>query len=282
MSKKKVSKGQEANQQHGRRSKRRALVVVALILCLGMISLLLAQWRGMRSSLGLLAPVPTPTPTPQLSKEYIYAGGKLIATEEPNNGGGSSILSAPASLVATGASSTQINLTWGAATGGTVDHYQVERMQSLSSGFTVVNSNVPTNSYNETVSTGTANLYRVRAVDSSNNFTNYSNLDLATAITFTDDPLVSGTTIIKAQHILELRQAINAIRSLANLQAATWTDASPQGVSIKAVHVQEMRTNLDQALNALSLPVQSYTDSTLSSTLSIKRVHFDELRQAVK
>jgi hypothetical protein len=282
MSKKKASKGQESNQQHGRRSRRRSLGIVALILCLGMTSLLLAQWRGMRSSLGPLAPLPTPTPTLQLSKEYIYAGGKLIATEEPNNGGGSSPLSPPSSLIATGTSSTQINLTWTAATGGTVDHYQVERMQSLSSGFAVVAPTVSATSYNETVNAGSAYIYRVRAVDSSNNLTNYSNLDLATALTFTDDPLVAGTTTIKAQHLTELRQAVNAVHVLAGLGDITWTNPSPAGVAIKAVHVQEMRTNLDQALNALSLPVQSYTDPALSSALSIKRVHFDELRQRVK
>jgi hypothetical protein len=53
------------------------------------------------------------------------------------------------------------------------------------------------------------------------------------AITFTDDPLTTGVTTVKAQHLQELRQAVNAVRGVAGLTAATWTDASLTSVVIK-------------------------------------------------
>src|SRR5258707_5306042 len=41
---------------------------------------------------------------------------------------------------------------------------------------------------------------------------------------FTDDSIVIGATMVKAQHILELRQAVDAMRAVAGLGGAPWTD----------------------------------------------------------
>ena len=284
MSKKKAGKRQKSQSQKLKsRSRRKSLIVIALILCLGLTSLILAQWRSVRSPFGALSPSPQPSPTPQLSKEYIYAGGRLIATEEPT-GGGSSPLSAPTGLTATATPSAQISLSWTASTGGTVDHYQVERCQNFAPNcYSVVAANVPTINYSDTtVSAGSAYLYRVRAVDTAGNFSNYSSIDLATAITFLDDPLSVGTAV-KAQHITELRQAINAVRTVANLSGATWDNSVQPGDSIRAIDIQELRNNLDQARSALGLTAMSYTDPTLSvGTTLIRKDHINELRQGVK
>jgi hypothetical protein len=62
--------------------------VIALILCLLTAGVTLARWGGANNPL-IADNTPQPTPTPgkfdpkNPSKEYIYAGGKLIATEEP-------------------------------------------------------------------------------------------------------------------------------------------------------------------------------------------------------
>jgi hypothetical protein len=198
----------------------------------------------------------------------------LIATEEPNP------LVAPANLVADTFSSARIDLTWTAAPNA--HHYQVERAANLGGSFTVINSNVPTTTFSDTTVTGVnAYLYRVRSADAVGNLSSPGSIDVATAITFTDNPLIAGTTTIKAQHLTELRQAVNAVRAAANLSAATWTDATLTNVPIKAIHIQELRTNLDQALTAFSLPAGSYTDPSLAGIL-IKQVHIDELRQRVK
>lgn len=276
MAKKKALRRQTPAAVPRRATPRRLAVIIGSLLVLSLVGGMLAQWRAAgvaTKSNSLLTPVPTPTPTPlSLSKEYIYAGGKLVATEEPSNL--STLVSAPAALIATTASAAQINLSWTAST-GPVDHYEIDKTGATSP------ITVTTNSFTDTsVSAGQAYLYKVRAVDAYGHSSLYSNIDLATAVTFLNDPLSSGT-MIKAQHLTELRQAINAVRATAGLSAATWTDASPQGVRIKAIHVQEMRTALDQGLSALGLTVQSYTDPSLTN-MRIKKEHFEQLRDRVK
>lgn len=251
---------------------------VCLIVVLGAVTIA-GPWGtapGIRRVRALfISPPPPPIPPPNSpSKEYIYAGGRLIATEEPNP------LVAPTGLVADTFSGTQVNVTWVAAPNA--HHYQVERAPNLGGTFTVLNSNVATTTYTDsTVTAVNAYLYRVRSADAAGNLSAPGNLDVATAITFTDVPVTAGTTLIKAQHVTELRQAVNAVRATANLSAATWTDATLTDVIVKAVHVQELRTNLDAALTALGLTTSSYTDSSLTG-VAIKSVHIDEIRQRVK
>jgi RHS repeat-associated protein len=98
---------------------------------------------------------------------------------------------------------------------------------------------------------------------------------------FTDDPLPAGIQI-KAVHITELRTAVNQARALAGLAAATWTDNSLSGVAVKVVHITELRSALAAARAALGFSVATYTDPTLTagSTL-VKAVHIQELRQRV-
>jgi len=90
-----------------------------------------------------------------------------------------------------------------------------------------------------------------------------------------------GVTPIKAQHLTELRQAVNATRAIAGLSAATWTHSDLTNALIYAVDVQELRDNLGQALTALSVPATSYDDPQLTvGTTLVKKVHIDQLRQS--
>ena len=101
---------------------------------------------------------------------------------------------------------------------------------------------------------------------------------------FTDDTLVVGVTTAKAQHIIELRQAVDALRAVAGLSAAAWTDPtlSPASAIIKAVHITELRTNLEQAAMLLGYAAGSYTDPGLGGGFVIKRLHIEELRQRIR
>jgi Fibronectin type III domain len=251
------------------RRKRKVVALVALVLCLSLAGGILARWRAARLR-AALTPALTPSTAPgSPSKEYIYAGGRLIATEEPTQG----ISPAPTALVATASSTTQVNISWTAPTGA-VDHYQVERSQNGSS-FTVLSGNPTATSFTDsTASASTAYLYRVRAVDAANNLSAPSAVDLATTIIFTDDPLVASTstvvgTTIMARHLVELRQAVNAVRALAGLSAAIWTYPDPVSVPeaqrrpIYGDDVRDLRTNLDQALSTLGIPVTTYTNPDL-------------------
>jgi hypothetical protein len=100
---------------------------------------------------------------------------------------------------------------------------------------------------------------------------------------FTDDPLIPGVTVIKAVHITELRTAVNQARSRASLSAANWAENISQSVTlIKAAHIVELRTRLDEARAALFLTPASYTDATLTvGVTTVKAVHIQELRQRV-
>ena len=98
MSKKKAHQQQKINQrQRKHHHRRKSLLIAGLILCLGLTSMIMAQLRATRMAgrtnamLASSALLPTPTPSPlTLSKEYIYAGGRLIATEEPQAAAASS------------------------------------------------------------------------------------------------------------------------------------------------------------------------------------------------
>jgi len=94
-------------------------------------------------------------------------------------------LTAPAGLTATAASSTQINLSWTAATetGGTINGYLVERCQGAScTTFTQVGTSTTT-TFNDTGLTASTNYsYRVRAKDAANNMGPYSGTASATTL----------------------------------------------------------------------------------------------------
>jgi hypothetical protein len=100
---------------------------------------------------------------------------------------------------------------------------------------------------------------------------------------FTDDTIVPGVTTAKAQHVVELRQAVDALRAVAGLAGAPWTDPALSGGStIAAVHIVELRSYLEDAAVRLGLGVAAYTDPTLTAGFMIKQVHVEELRQRIR
>jgi hypothetical protein len=101
---------------------------------------------------------------------------------------------------------------------------------------------------------------------------------------FTNDTLVAGVTTAKAQHIIELRQAVDALRAVAGQVSASWANStlSPASTVIKAVHITELRTNLENVAVLLGYPAATYTDQALGSGVVIKRVHIEELRQRIR
>jgi hypothetical protein len=185
---------------------------------------------------------------------------------------------APTGVNAHAISTTQVSVTWNLVVGAT--SYQIFRRAPGSPSFVQVGTSL-TNSFTDTTAVAnTSYLYRVRAVNATG-ASGDSAADLATTVIFTDDPLVARSTLIKAVHLAELRTAVNAVRALAGLAAATFTDAAVRGVVVKAVHINELRTALDAALTALGLPAGGYTD-VLARGVLIKAIHFQEIRNRVK
>ena len=188
--------------------------------------------------------------------------------------------SAPLSFAATATSTSSVSLSWTA--NGLVDHYEIQRGTHRNGSFTTLAPTSGTSFVDNSVSSSTVYIYRVRAVDSQGNYSDF-NTDVASTYTFTDNPLVAGTTLVRAQHIAELRTLVDAVRTAAGLSGAIWTDGSLADVNIKAVHISELRSNLDSALSQLGVTTNSYTDSVLTpGTTTVKAVHAQELRSRVQ
>ena len=100
---------------------------------------------------------------------------------------------------------------------------------------------------------------------------------------FTDDMITAQQTTVKAQHIIELRRAVDALRAVAGLGAAPWTDPSLASSNIiRAIHVLDLRMYLDDAATRLGYATSPYTDSSLTSGFVIKRIHIEELRRRIR
>lgn len=236
------------------------------------------------------------------SKEYIYAGSRLLAIEEAPAGGAA--LAAPRNLEATGVGAptlaehangdTRVVIRWEATPGA--HHYQLERAFVVGGSgpeFRLVYDNIPSNGATDgDVAEGMAFLYRVRAVDAGGRPSEPSNFDLATLVGFSDDPLAgraatSAGTIIRARHLNELRRAADAVRRLVGLAPATYTHSapSPGGASSRRIFlsdVRELRGALDEALGVLGMQRPYVTDPSLTTGTYVKAAHFQEIRDRVR
>jgi hypothetical protein len=100
---------------------------------------------------------------------------------------------------------------------------------------------------------------------------------------FTDVALTAGT-LIKAVHVMELRTAVNNLRARLGLGAFSFADVSlTAGATIaQAVHILELRAALNEVYDALVLSRPSYnTDPSLAAGTTIKAAHITELRGSV-
>lgn len=285
MRKKKTVRTTRPHSKTHRKSRKYVMIgclAAIMLLAFGAIAGPWSSWLGTRRiRSAFFSPAPLPSPN-NPSKEYVYAGTRLVATEEPNP---APALAAPLLVAAATFSQSRIDVTWNAS--ANAHHYVVERagMQG-ESNFAAINSNVTGTTYPDTTVTSVnAYLYRVRAADASGNLSPPSNIDVATAITFEDDPFPAPPTLtpVRASHVTQLRQAINAVRhTVPGMQDYGWAQPINVGSSpIKANDIEEMRTALDQALIQLNLPNGGYTDSSLSNLL-FQKLYITELRNRVK
>jgi hypothetical protein len=187
--------------------------------------------------------------------------------------------SPPATVTATGASSSQINVTFSAVTGA--EYYQIYR-QGAGGGFTLAGTTYGLQFNDTTVAAEKSYLYRVRAFGTAGNAAPDSGVDLGLAMAFNDDPLIATITAIKALHVTQMRTAVNATRELAGLSPASFTDASPAGVTVKAAHVTELRSALDPARALLGLAAQPYSRTLVAGSTIVAAVDVSELRNGVK
>jgi hypothetical protein len=170
---------------------------------------------------------------------------------------------APASLAASAASNTQINLSWtaGTETGGTLTNYLIERCATSGcSNFAQVNTSTTTTFNDLGLTPSTSYSYRVRATDGTN-FSGYSNT--ATATTPAATPTApSGLTATAAGPVQ------------VNL---SWTAATESGGTIASYLIERCATsgcsNFAQVGTTTS-PTTTFSDNTglLGSTSYSYRV----------
>ena len=103
-------------------------------------------------------------------------------------------------------------------------------------------------------------------------------------ISFNDDPIVAGSTPVRAIHISELRTRIDVLRQREGLAAFPWTDnlLVPEVTQITAAHLSDLRTALQAAYEAAERTAPTYTDPAIApGAVAIRAVHLTELRAAV-
>lgn len=112
---------------------------------------------------------------------------------------------------------------------------------------------------------------------------NFSIYSCDVPLAWTDDPLVAGTTHLKAVHLTELRSRVNTVRATFGLGAFAWTNAITAGSTLaKAVDVIELRTALAAAYTAAAMTQPVYVDPSLPAGTTVKVVHISQLRAAVE
>lgn len=187
---------------------------------------------------------------------------------------------APQTPTATGSAVPSVSVSWQAVRGATA--YEVLRATSIST-FVVIGSTSGTAFVDNTVSTSAAYAYAVRV--SAPYKSAPSNIDIATTVPFTDQYIDELITTIKAVHITDLRAAIAALVSLAELQPVSFTDPVivPRVTPVRAVHVTELRSALNTARSALGLSALAWDRPTLVPGVSlIEPRDITQLRDGVR
>ena len=135
------------------------VAIIAALLCLSLVGAisanLLPSNKIKESRLSeVVSPDPPPSPTPILVKEYIYAGGKLVATEEPNLAPLVSITSPANNAVFTAPANITINASASDSDGtiSKVEFYQGTTLLNTDTAapFSFAWNNVPAGTYSLT------------------------------------------------------------------------------------------------------------------------------------
>ncbi len=100
---------------------------------------------------------------------------------------------------------------------------------------------------------------------------------------FTDDPVVAGDTVVRAVHLTELRERIDALRVAGGLRPFAYADPTIRArvTRVRALHLTELRTALDEAYDAAGRSRPRYTGA-VQAGVAVRALHVNELRRAVQ
>ncbi|HEY0139376.1 MAG TPA: S8 family serine peptidase [Thermoanaerobaculia bacterium] len=194
-------------------------------------------------------------------------------------------VSAPAGVVATASGST-VAIQWNEVT--SASGYKVERKigtNPWATAQTVTGSSTTTINDTPTVPTGVV-LYRVRALQGTFE-SDPSTVDVAFTGMFTDDPIVTAApfTPVKAVHMIEVRNACNALREL-NSEGAVYAggDLDPAVLRTQFIddaHFTSLMFHLNLARAAFGMPSVGFINPPAPGGL-VDDTQMANLRSAVK
>lgn len=180
----------------------------------------------------------------------------------------------PPNIVAISNWATSVTVGWLAVNGAT--GYKVFR-SSDNGPYTVV-ATVNGLSYDDTaVVAGKTYLYKVQTLAGSV-ASAFSNVDLATTVTFTDDYALSGATI-RGLHLDEIRAAVNSVRAAAGMATVSYSAAS--GQPVRATDITDLRAALVAAYAVFGMTAPAFNES-IGSGSTVKAAHYQEIRNAVR
>jgi hypothetical protein len=90
--------------------------------------------------------------------------------------------------------------------------------------------------------------------------------------------------MIKAVHIMDLRSAVDTLRSHVPLSAFRWTDPTlfVAVTPVRQVHLVELRTALNEVYQATGVQLPKYTNDVIAGETVIRAIDLKELRDAVR
>ncbi len=181
---------------------------------------------------------------------------------------------APLSVIATGnGAAAAITIRW-VSTDGVASHDVLRR----ENGQWVVIGNTSAEQFIDTNVVNTnAYIYAIRSNGSTGAVSPISTPDVATTATLA----LPSDKRIRANDILTTRQLIASFRAAAGSSPVTFTDSSLTGVTIKAVHLTELRAALNPPRTALGMPSVKFTNPTPTGKVTtVKLVDIQEIRNS--
>lgn len=231
------------------------------------------NWNDTAQSLPTSATIASRTVSP-LGKTVYTVTGLTDGGGCAGSSTGSAVVTvvppAPTAALATAVSVNQVQITWSFT--GSADRFDVYRNGSLRGSTQAL-------PYLDPVDASQAYVYWVKAVKT-DIASAESGRDLATTVAFSDDPVGSGITPVRAIHMTELQNAVNAVRATAGMGPAVFTAITP-GVAVEATHLDAIRSALAQARAQLGLTTATYTQPSITGW-TITAAHVNETRGGVR
>jgi len=189
----------------------------------------------------------------------------------------------PTNFTATAQSASTVTLTWDAPLNA--DAYDIERRSSDDPTWTPIATGLTATTYDDTtIDSANVYVYHVRATSPSFPSSDFSKPDVATAYVFDDEPLVAST-IVRKEHVNQLRAGINLLRTAVGLLPWSWSDDPVDStIVVKTQHVLELRSAVNDARAFIGMDAFVFaTDPTIvTQTTPLKAAHMNELRNALR